>query len=128
MVTRVAPSLKVGKNRLFGVLRGIVVVTVCDRPSSSRAGPLDRYDLDSVAARIARRTQDSLFCLSLRAVNKNHHESRGFDHFFFVIHQIMRAKMRRAHLGAHLPDANAFLKRNDLRYSLSGKVARSQNP
>jgi len=36
----------------------------------SRAGPLDRYSYHPVAARIAHRTQDSLFRFPQRAVNK----------------------------------------------------------
>jgi hypothetical protein len=82
MVTRVTPSLKVGEVRLCIVQSLVVFVTIKDRPSYSRAGPLDRYGFDSVAARIARRTQESLFCPSPRAVNKKRHEIRVFVHFF----------------------------------------------
>jgi hypothetical protein len=70
MVTRVTPSLKVGEVRLCIVQSLVVFVTINDRPSYSRAGPLDRYGFDSVAARIARRTQES------------RHEIRVFVHFF----------------------------------------------
>jgi hypothetical protein len=45
-------------------------------------GLLTDTSVDSVAARIARRTQESLFCPSSRAVNKKHHKLRNFDHFF----------------------------------------------
>jgi hypothetical protein len=49
-----------------------------------RAVPLDRYGYESVAARIARRTQESLFCLRDSAVNKNNHYLHRFDDFFCV--------------------------------------------
>jgi len=83
----------VGEVRFVGVQRGIIFVTVGDRPSSSRAGPLDRYDVDSVAARIARRTQESLFRPSLRAVNKKRRELRHFNHFFSVSIKKIRDEM-----------------------------------
>jgi hypothetical protein len=53
-----------------------------DRSSPSRAGPLDRCNVDTVAARIAQRTQDSLFRSSWDAVNKKHHQTCQFYHFF----------------------------------------------
>jgi hypothetical protein len=48
----------------------------------SRAGPLDRYCYESVAARIAQRTQESLFRFSHSAVNKKRPEWRQNDDFF----------------------------------------------
>jgi hypothetical protein len=51
----------------------------------SRAGPLDRYSYESVAARIAQRTQESLFRFSYSAVNKKRPEWRQNDDFFYKL-------------------------------------------
>jgi hypothetical protein len=52
---------------------------------NSRAVPLDRYGVESVAARIARRTQDSLLCFRASLVNKNHHDRRDFMQINFSL-------------------------------------------